>query len=190
MTAEPVDKAPTRRRFTVDEYYRLAEAGILTSDDRVELLDGEIIDMVPIGSRHAAHVAKLDRLISSSLGDRAIVWIQNPIRLDRFSEPEPDIALLKPRDDFYASAHPGPDDVFLIIEVADSSLEFDRANKVPLYAEHGIPSVWLLNLQDEAIECFGQPRDGEYHSVQALSGDDDIEIESLGLSFEADDLFV
>jgi Uma2 family endonuclease len=190
MTAEPIDKRPTRRRFTVDEYYRIAEAGILTSDDRVELLDGEIIDMVPIGSQHAAHVAKLDRLISSSLGDRAIVWIQNPIRLDRFSEPEPDIALLRPRDDFYASAHPGPDDVFLIIEVADSSLEFDRANKVPLYAEHGIPSVWLLNLQDEAIECFGQPRDGEYHSVQALSGDDDIEIESLGLSFEADELFV
>ena len=190
MTAEPIEKRPTRRRFTVDEYYRLAETGILTSEDRVELLDGEIIEMVPIGSQHAAHVKRLNSLISRALGDAVIVAVQDPIRLDRFSEPEPDIAVLHPRDDFYASAHPGPDDVFLVIEVADSSFEFDRTRKIPLYAEHGVPCVWLLNLQDDTIETFEQPESGEYQRVRTLSGDDEVGLESVELAFAASELFV
>ncbi|MGM0558710.1 MAG: Uma2 family endonuclease [Myxococcota bacterium] len=190
MTAEPIDKKPARRRFTVEEYYLLAEAGILSRDDRVELVDGEIIEMAPIGSQHAAHVSKLNMLFAQNLSRNALVQIQNPVRLSRFSEPEPDVALLRPRDDYYASAHPGPDDVFLVVEVADTSLEYDRSTKVPLYAEHGIPSVWLLDLQDQAVECYEHPESGVYERVHILSGDDEVTLDSLGLSFEASDLFV
>lgn len=190
MTAEPINKEPTRRLFTVDEYYRLAEAGILSENDRVELVEGEIIEMVPIGSRHAAHVKRLISLLTSALDDRAIVAAQDPIRLDRFSEPEPDIAVLRSRDDFYASAHPGPGDIYLIIEVADSSLEYDRSTKVPLYARFGVPNVWLLDLQDEQVECYASPEGGEYGEADVLDGDDQVELEALGLSFAASECFV
>lgn len=126
-----------RRLFTVSEYYRMAEAGILGEDDRVELLEGEIVQMAPIGSNHRGTVDFLANSLVSRLGARAIVRTQNPIRLDDFSEPQPDVALLHPRADFYRRSHPTPADVLLLVEVADSSVAFDRQVKLPLYCPSG-----------------------------------------------------
>ena len=156
-----------RRWFTVNEYYRMAETGILTEDDRVELIEGEVITMSPIGSRHAACVGRLTELLSQ-VKNRAIVWVQNPIRINNYSEPEPDIALLKRRDDFYAAGHPTPGDVYLVIEVAETSVEYDRDTKIPLYAAAGIPESLLVNLPKDAIECYTQPVNGKYQSVKIV----------------------
>lgn len=155
-----------KRRFTVDEYYRMAEAGILTADDRVELIEGEIIAMSPIGSRHAACVARLVKLLSPT-SDR-LLWVQNPIRIDRYSEPEPDVVLLRPQDDFYATGHPTPGDVYLVIEVADTSVEYDRDTKLPLYAAAGIPEYVLINLPKDGIEHYAQPANGRYQFVKII----------------------
>lgn len=151
-----------RRYFNVDEYYRMEAAGIFSEDDRIELIEGEVIRMSPIGSRHASCVGKLTRLLSRQLKDDFIVWIQNPIRINDYSEPQPDAALLRPRDDFYAAGHPTPSDVLLIIEVADSSIEYDRVVKVPLYAGAGIPEIWLVDLTTDTIEIYAQPISGSY----------------------------
>ncbi len=145
-----------RRLFTVEEYHRMAEAGILSEDDRVELIEGELIAMSPIGSRHAAAVARLTALLSR-IGGWGIVWVQNPVRLGPHSEPQPDVALLRYRPDFYASAHPGPEDVLLIVEVAETSADYDRTVKIPLYARHGIPEAWLVDLTEEHVEIYRQP---------------------------------
>ncbi|MBI3972925.1 MAG: Uma2 family endonuclease [Chloroflexi bacterium] len=139
-----------RRRFTVKDYYRMAKAGILKPDERVELLDGEIVPMSPIGSPHAAAVNRANRLFNRLVGDRAIVAVQNPVRLDEHSEPDPDVALLRPRADDYARGHPGPRDVLLIVEVVDTSEALDRRLKLPLYARAGVPEVWLLVLKTTA----------------------------------------
>lgn len=149
-----------RRRFTVDEYHAMARSGILTRDDRVELLQGEILRMAAIGSRHAACVRRLNRLFSDLLGDEAIVSIQNPVRLSDFSEPEPDVALLVPREDFYAERHPEPGDIFLLVEVADASRVFDRTIKLPLYARAGVPEVWVVDLEEAAVELYREPGGG------------------------------
>src|SRR5437870_5978990 len=131
-----------KRCFNVAEYYRMAEAGILTEEDHVELIDGEIVAMSPVGSRHAACVKRLNRILGRRVGDLVVVGVQDPIGLDDYSEPEPDISLLRPRADFYSEAHPIPSDVLMIIEVADSSDLYDREVKVPLYARAGIPETW------------------------------------------------
>ncbi|GIW50689.1 MAG: hypothetical protein KatS3mg081_0044 [Gemmatimonadales bacterium] len=149
-----------KRRFTVAEYHKMAEAGILGEDDRVELLEGELVAMAPIGSRHATCVRRLNYLLSRGVGERAIVDVQNPIRLSEYSEPQPDLALLKPRPDFYAAAHPGPEDVLLVVEVAETSADYDREVKIPLYARAGIPEVWLVDLAGAQIETFRQPAQG------------------------------
>src|SRR5262247_3069789 len=141
-----------RYRFTVDEYERLAQARVLTQTDRVELLDGEIVEMTPIGDRHASVVARLTSLFSKYLGDRSIVWVQNPIQLRVVrSMPQPDVVLVRPRADFYAAGKPGPDDVLLLIEVMDTSAESDRGVKLPLYARAGIPEAWLLDLTTSRV---------------------------------------
>lgn len=126
-----------RRRFTVDQYHQMAEAGVLTEADRVELIAGELLEMSPIGRRHAACVNRLTRLFTSLLGESAIISVQNPIALSVHSEPQPDMALLRPRADFYASGHPGPEDVWLVVEVAETSPEYDRQIKMPEYASAG-----------------------------------------------------
>ena len=154
--------------FTIDEYTKMAETGILTEKDRVELIQGEIIEISPIGSRHAASVNRLNRLLAMALGERAVVSVQNPVRLDDFSEPEPDVTLLEPRDDFYAAAHAGPADILLLIEVSDSSLLFDREVKLPLYALHKISELWVVNLIEDLIEVHREPRDGVYQAVSRL----------------------
>jgi Uma2 family endonuclease len=161
-----------KRQFNATEYNRMAETGILSEDDRVELIAGEIVEMSPIGSRHAACVRRLDALFNRRLGGVAQVSAQNPIRLDDYSEPEPDIALLKPRSDFYAEAHPLSSEVLLIVEVADTSVEYDRQVKAPLYARAGIPEMWLVNLPEEMILVYTQPENGAYQShKQFVRGD-------------------
>jgi Uma2 family endonuclease len=159
---------PKRRLFTVEEYYQMAEAGIISRDERVELIEGEIVAMAAIGSRHAACVDRLNYFLSQRVGGRALVRVQNPIRLDQFSEPQPDIALLRPRADFYAFAHPGPADVFLVVEVADTSVDFDREVKIPLYARAGIPEAWLVDLTGDCMTAYRGPSARVYQDVQHL----------------------
>ena len=141
----PRPVAPTRRRFTVAEYYAMAEAGILARDERVELLDGDVIAMPPIGNWHASNVDLFTNTFPAQLHGRAVVRVQNPVRLNDGSEPQPDVMLLRWRDDFYRDGHPGPADVLLLIEVSDSSVDFDRNEKLSAYAAAGIPEVWIVN---------------------------------------------
>jgi Uma2 family endonuclease len=157
-----------RRLFTVEEYYRMAEAGIISTGERLELIEGEVVAMAAIGSRHAACVDRLNYFLSQRVGGRALVRVQNPIRLDQFSEPQPDIALLRPRADFYAFAHPGPADVFLVVEVADTSAGFDRDVKIPLYARAGIPEAWLVDLTGDYVMVYRKPSVQVYQDVQRL----------------------
>uniref|UniRef100_A0A831TF58 Uma2 family endonuclease n=1 Tax=Thermorudis peleae TaxID=1382356 RepID=A0A831TF58_9BACT len=159
----------TRRRFTVDEYHRMAEAGILHEDDRVELLEGEIVEMSPIGWRHQACVDRLNRWLVPALRDRAILRPQGPIRLSPDSEPQPDLVVLRPRADFYAEGGPGPEDVLWLVEISDTSLRYDRDVKVPLYARYGIPEVWVVDLVEERVLVYRDPHPAEgYRSVQVL----------------------
>jgi len=154
-----------KRRFTVAEYHRMRQAGILAEDDRVELIDGEIVEIAPIGSRHAACVNRLNRLLSRA-ADRAVISVQNPVRLDQHSEPQPDLALLLPRQDFYASGHPGPEDVVMVVEVAEASAAPDREVKVPHYGKAGIREAWLVDLQGEVVEVYRQPSSEGYREVR------------------------
>ena len=155
----------TRRRFTVDEYYAMAAAGILSQDDRVELLDGEIIQMPPSGPEHADSVDRLFELLLHRFGDLARVRAQNPIHLDQFSNPEPDFALVRRRPEGYTAGHPTPADVFLVIEVADTSLALDRRLKMPLYARAGLPEAWVLDLQHALVHVYREPGPAGYQLV-------------------------
>ena len=155
-----------RRLFTADEYQRMGQVGILTEDDRVELIDGEIVAMTPIGTRHNASVNRGNRALVRAAGDAAIVQSQGSIRLDQYSEPEPDLVLLRPLADFYASRPAGPDDILLIIEVAQSSIDYDRDVKAPLYAAAGIPEYWLVDLNTDVVWRFSSPERGMYRSSE------------------------
>ncbi|RMF89709.1 MAG: Uma2 family endonuclease [Nitrospinota bacterium] len=155
-----------RRLFTVEEYHQMARAGILTEDDRVELIEGEIVEMAPLGSRHAACVDRLTQLFVERLGRQAIVRVQSPIRVGEYSEPQPDLTLLRPRSDFYATAHPTPRDVLLVVEVAETSTDYDREIKGPLYARAGIPEIWLVDLSRGIVEIYRQPTVQGYQVVE------------------------
>lgn len=160
-------------RFTVAEYYGMAETGLLAPDAHVELLEGQIVDMFPIGPFHSGTVSYLANLLAARGGGRWIVHSQNPVRLGERSEPQPDVTLLRPREDFYRRSHPTPSDVFLLVEVADSSLRFDREEKLPLYAQAGIPEFWLVNLVERVVEVYREPNTeaGVYRQVARLSGE-------------------
>ena len=155
-----------RRQFTVEEYHRMAKAGILTEDDRVELIEGEIVQMSPVGRRHASHVKRLNTLFTQLLGVRVVVSVQDPVELSDRSEPQPDIALLQPRSDFYEAGHPQPKDIFLLVEVADTTVESDRQVKIPLYAGSGIFEVWLIDINEQSIETYRQPTAAGYQNIQ------------------------
>ncbi len=155
-----------RRRFSVDDYARMREAGILTEDDRVELIGGEIYHMSPRGSLHIALVNRLNRLLLHLVGTDAIISVQNIIRLNDYSEPQPDIAVLRPDDQDYAAALPSAQDTFLVIEVADTSLAYDRDVKLPKYAESGIREVWIVDAQQSLIEQYTQPVHDQYMRTQ------------------------
>ena len=167
-------QAPIRRRFTVAEYYAMADAGILTQDDRVELLDGDIILMPPIGDWHAANVDLFTNELPLMLNRQALVRIQGPTRLSDVSEPEPDVMLLEWRDDFYRAGKPTPDDILLIIEVSDTTLDYDRNNKLSAYARAGVPEVWIVSRDDRRIEAYTDPSEGKYSSVQHVGPDQTI----------------
>jgi Uma2 family endonuclease len=154
--------APPKRKLTVEEYHRMGEDGILRADERVELLDGELYEMPPIGDGHVGGVNRLNVRFVLRVGERAIVSVQNPIRLSDFSEPEPDVALLRPRSDFYGTGKARPEDVLLLIEVADSSLEYDRQSKLPRYAASGIVEVWIVDVAGGVVEVYREPAGNEY----------------------------
>ena len=166
LAPPPAVHTPTRRRFTVAEYYAMADAGILCENDRTELLDGEIIVMPPIRDWHASGVNLFTNILPPQLQGRAVLAIQNPVRLDSGNEPQPDAMLLRWRDDFYRSGHPGPDDVLLLIEVSDTTLSYDRNEKLPRYARAGIPEVWIVNRTARRIEAYTEPTGDQYATVQ------------------------
>jgi Uma2 family endonuclease len=177
------------RRFNVTEYYQMAKAGVLKPDDRVELIEGEIIKMSPIGSPHAACVSRLNSFFHELARLKALVSIQNPVRLDDFSEPVSDVALLKPRRDFYAARHPLPPDVLLIIDVADSTLLTDRNIKVPLYARAGIVETWLVNLPKQTIEVYSDLLSGKYRKCQKVKRNEVVKSVTVGgLSVRVDEI--
>lgn len=159
---------PRRHRITVEHFYRMAEAGLFAEDERVELVDGEIIDVPPMGHRHAGVVAYLAKLLMDCLADRAIVRQQLPIRLGDDSEPLPDIAVTKPRKDHYFDSHPTANDVLVVVEVSSTTLKFDRNVKVPMYARHGVPEVWVLDVGAEKIYCYRRPKDSQYTATATL----------------------
>ena len=155
-----------RRLFTVQEYHLMGETGILGEDDRVELIEGEIVQMAAIGTRHATCVRRLIRQFRQLPEESAILDVQNPIQLSERTEPQPDIVLLQPRPDYYATAHPVPSEVLLLVEVSDSTVDFDRNVKVPNYARSGIQEVWLWELEVNCLEVYRCPTANGYTSMQ------------------------
>ena len=154
---------PTRHKLEVYDYHRMVDAGILGKYDKVELIDGEIIDMAPIGQDHQATVNGLTKALVLACGDGAIVSIQNSIQLNRFSAPQPDAAVFRPRADSYRTGtQPGPADTLLLVEVAKSSLEYDKAVKLPLYALAGIAEYWIVDLRNRVVDVYRRPKDGAY----------------------------
>ncbi|MDP9476018.1 MAG: Uma2 family endonuclease [Actinomycetota bacterium] len=176
-----------RRRFTVHEYHRMGEIGILREDDRVELIEGEIVEMAARGTGHFACVNGLTRLLVRAVGDEAVVSVQNPVRLSEHTEPRPDLAIIRPRD--YRLSLPSPEDVLLLIEVSDTTLPYDRNVKLPLYARAGIGEVWVVNLRGGVIERHtGSSAEG-YRSLQRARRGEKIESIALpDLALTVDDV--
>ena len=164
-------KIPVRRwRLTVEDFHRMGEAGIFTEDDRVELIDGELIEMPPIGPKHVDTVNRLNRLFDRHVGDDKLVSIQNPVYLDRYGEVYPDVTILRERN--YSDTNPRPSDVLLIIEVSDSTLGYDRDTKIPRYAAHGIQEVWIINVPERYVEIYRElrPEEQRYASCERIEG--------------------
>lgn len=159
-----------RHRLTADEYQRLGQAQIFAPDARVELIDGEVIDMAPIGTRHWAIVSRLQRLVHDAVGHRAVIATQLSLRLGTHSEPQPDLGLFKPRDDFYIQALPQAADTLLLIEVSDTSLRYDREIKLPLYARHGVAEYWIVDLESNLLRTHRQP-EGERYAIVTETGE-------------------
>ena len=159
----------TKRRFSVKEFYAMAKAGVFCEeDDRVELVDGDIVEMAAIGTYHAGCVICLTTLFTQQAGDRVFVSVQNPVQIDPLTVFQPDLAILLPRDDFYMNSHPTPKDVLLIIEVSDSTVDYDRNVKIPKYAQAGVPEVWQVNLAYGLIDTFSDldPATVKYRSTR------------------------
>jgi len=178
----------TKRLVNVDEYYKMAEVGILKPTDHVELIYGEIYEMSPIGSKHASVVKSLARLFNKLFENEYTIGIQDPVRLNQESEPEPDISILKYRDDYYANAHPVPNDILAIIEVADSTIKYDKKVKAPLYAYHSIPVYWIIDIENGVIEVLTNPIGDKYDDKKVYhSGDELILIEK---KIEFNEIFI
>lgn len=183
------ESRPRRHRITVDEYHRMAEVGLLDAEARVELIDGEIIDMPPIGVGHASVVDQLNRRLISAVDDTAIVRVQGPIRLSRMSEPEPDLSVLEPRPDYYSTRPPTASETLLVVEVSDTTLHFDREIKVPLYARHGVPEIWLVDVPDGRVYFYRSPEHGEYTSCASSDAPGPVELAALPkISIDLSDL--
>jgi Uma2 family endonuclease len=183
---------PKPHRFTVAEYYKMAEAGIFTEDSRVELIEGEIIEMSPIGPDHASDVIHINHVLTRRLGDLALVSVQNPIRLGNRSEPEPDFAVVRLQPGpgrAYQAAHPTPADVLLVIEIADSSLSYDLGRKARLYARHRIPELWVVDLVGSRLLVHRDPTPRGYATVQILGRGDAVSpLAFPSITFTVDEL--
>lgn len=166
----------TKHRFSTDNYHAMIDAGILTENDRVELIEGEVIAMAAIGSRHAACVKRTAELLRDALAKRALLGVQDPVVLGDDSEPEPDLSVLVRRDTFYAEGHPTVDDIYLLVEVADSSLAYDQQVKIPLYARAGIPEVWLIDLIQNRVTVYRDPSNGGYATKTNLTAGDSLRL--------------
>ena len=165
LPAVALDVEVARRRFTVDEYHRMGQAGIFHEDDRVELIHGQVVQMTPIGPDHSSCVIRLTELFAPLAGRGASISIQNPLVLARYHEPQPDFTVLRHRADGYQAGLPEPSDVLLVIEVGDTSADWDRQTKIPLYAQAGIPEAWLVNLPADRIEVYRRPAGARYDEV-------------------------
>lgn len=176
------------RTITITDYHKMIEAGILTEEERVELLAGHIVPMSPIGSKHAVCVKRLNHYLSQIVGQRAIISVQDPIELASDSEPEPDIALITPPFDRYVEAHPQVSDVFLIIEVAESSAQKDREVKLPLYAAAGIAEMWIVDLTEQVVEVYTEPKGSRYALRRLYQTGEQIEIGFLQASVAVSDI--
>ena len=179
-----------RHRVTVHEYYRMGELGLFAPDARTELIEGAIIDVAAIGSRHASTVANLTKLLVRAVGDAATVLVQLPVRLSDYSEPQPDLAIVRPRADRYAASHPAAADALLVIEVSMTTWRYDRQIKIPLYARHGVPEVWLIDLNNDQVHFFRSPHDGDYADVSSTGRPGMTPIASLtGVAIDLSQLF-
>ena len=178
------------RLLTVEDYHKMIRAGILSQNDQVELLNGQIIKMSPIGSQHAACVEKIDELLKVLLKGKASVRAQNPVILGDLSEPEPDIAIVKRKENYYADGHPQSDEIFLIMEVADSSLEKDRQAKLPIYARAMIPEYWIIDLENQSVEVYTNPQDNLYKTKRLFLASDTIQLEIFGHSLPVKSLLI
>lgn len=157
-----------KRLFSVAEYHKLAETGILREEDRVELINGEIIEISPIGPKHAGNMGRLAQFLTLLFRENAIIRVQSPVQLGTYSEPEPDLAILKPREDFYTTSHPRPNEIMLLVEFADTSLSYDQKIKLPLYASHNIPETWLIDLLENRIMVFEHPKGEQYLNINTF----------------------
>jgi Uma2 family endonuclease len=175
-STQQIEQLPVERwRFTVDDFQRMGEIGIFGPEPRVELIDGEIYRMNPIGPSHGGRVKRLMATFSSSLGSRVVVSVQDPLQIQPRRQPQPDIMLLKPRDDYYTISHPTAADVLLIIEVADTTLAYDRGAKAQIYAQAGLADYWIVDVTHQQLLVFRQPTDGVYRSVETLIAGDTIQ---------------
>lgn len=190
MATNPVsEKKYAPYRFSVEQYYRMAELGLLAPEARTELIEGEIFDMPPIGSRHAATVSWLHRQLVKAVDDRAVVFEQSPLRLSRHSEPQPDLMLLRPRRDRYSESHPTARDTLLIIEVSDSTWLYDREIKMPLYAAYGVREAWLVDIGVRTLSCYGAPHGGAFVEQTSVQMPGSLVVPSLDICVDLTQLF-
>ena len=190
LTHELVDEFSHKFMLTTQQYHLMHEAGVFPHGDRLELINGEIKTMSPIGRKHVACIIRLVKLFEKKLGDRFMISAQNSVRLNNHSEPQPDIAILKWRDDFYIEALPTPDDILLIIEVADSTIAYDREIKAPLYAAAGIPEMWLFDVNKKAIEGYSQPSANGYKLIRRYDESDTLSMLAFpDVTFNWNELF-
>jgi len=170
----------SKHRLTVDEYYRMAEVGLLAPAARVELIDGEIVDMPPMGSAHGGSGNFLNQRFMKAVGDVAIVSLGTTSILGKYSAPQPDLMLLRPRKDFYRRSNPTPEDILLVLEISDSTWRYDREIKAPLYARHDVSDFWIVNLRKQELHCFRSPRHGEFTEVVTITNPVSVPVQSLG----------
>jgi Uma2 family endonuclease len=185
----PADLGVKRRAITVEAYHRMGEVGIIAPGERVELIEGEVVEMAPIGSRHSGMVGRLTRLLVHAVGDRGLVFVQNPVRLNRTSEPQPDFAVLKPRADDYQSATPRADEVLLLVEIAESSLKYDRELKAPLYAVHAIPELWVIDVTEKVLWRYRDPRADGYGQVEKTEQPGKVRLAAAEIEVDLSGLF-
>lgn len=177
-------------RFSVDDYYKMMELGLLPEDVSTEIIEGELIKIMPTGSLHSGIVDILSNFFVYKLYGQAIVRVQSPVRLNGKSEPLPDISVLKPRNDFYKDSHPRSEDVLLVVEVSDTTIGYDRETKIPLYAKSGIPEVWLVNVKRKTVEIFIRPERENYHNIRVFQTGEIAQSDVIpDLALEVDKIF-